>query len=89
MGTSCGCRWRSSSGRPRRSGSPAARRLAGPLDHFSDFYTGSLGAFAGIGITQMIEAFVSFDFLNLYGKKPPGVGAADWRSLVVGANFNY
>ena len=39
--------------------------------------------FAGFGITDMIEAFASFDFTNLYGKG----GSADFRTLVLGVNF--
>jgi hypothetical protein len=58
--------------------------LGGPLEDFGDFYFGSLGAFAGFGLTDMIEAFVSFDFTNLYGKN----GSADFRALVIGANFS-
>jgi hypothetical protein len=65
----------------------ARTTLGGPLDGFSDAYFGSLGAFAGFGLTEMIEIFVSFDFVNLYGKRPTGLDAADWRALVVGANF--
>ena len=30
--------------------------LGGPLDGFSDAYFGSLGAFAGFGLTEMIES---------------------------------
>ena len=61
----------------------ARTNLGGPLEDFGDYYFGSLGAFAGFGINDMIEAFVSFDFTNLYGKD----GSADFRSLVLGANF--
>ena len=62
--------------------------FGGPLDGFSDAYYGSLGAFGAFKITDMIEAFASFDFTNLYGKKPDGVGAADYRTLVLGVNFD-
>ena len=34
----------------------ARTTLGGPLDGFSDAYFGSLGAFAGFGLTDMIEA---------------------------------
>jgi hypothetical protein len=61
----------------------ARTNLGGPLDGFSDAYFGALGAFAGFGFTEMIEGFVSFDFTNLYGKN----GSADFRALVLGANF--
>ena len=62
--------------------------LGGPLDGFSDAYFGSLGVFGAFKITDMIEAFASFDFSNLYGKKGVGVGAADARTLVLGVNFD-
>jgi hypothetical protein len=61
----------------------ARTNLGGPLDGFGDSYFGALGAFAGFGLTDMIEAFVSFDFTNLYGKN----SSADYRALVVGVNF--
>jgi len=62
----------------------ARTNLGGPLEDFGDFYFGSLGAFAGFALTDMIEAFVSFDFTNLYGKN----SSADFRAMVVGANFS-
>jgi hypothetical protein len=65
----------------------ARTNLGGPLDGFSDYYFGALGVWAGFNINAMIEAFASFDFTNLYGKKASGVGAADGRALVLGANF--
>jgi hypothetical protein len=61
--------------------------FGGPLDGFGDAYFGSLGVFGAFRITDMIEAFASFDFTNLYGKKGPNVGAADGRTLVLGVNF--
>jgi hypothetical protein len=61
--------------------------LSGPLDGYSDSFRGSLGVFGAFRITDMIEAFAAFDFTNLYGKKLPGVGAADERTLVLGVNF--
>jgi hypothetical protein len=61
--------------------------FSGPLDHFSDFYTGSLGLFGAAPVSDMLDLFLSFDFGNLYGKHLLGAGAADERSLVVGVNI--
>ena len=57
--------------------------LSGVLDEFSDTYIGALGVFAGFGLTDMVEGFVSFDFADLYGKN----STADSRVLTVGVNF--
>jgi hypothetical protein len=62
----------------------AARTVfGGPFSHFGDNYVGSVGLYGAYAINQMIEAFLAFDFLNLYGKNSSG----DFRTLVVGANF--
>ncbi len=63
----------------------ARTTLGGPLDGFSDAYFGSLGLFGAFRITDMIEAFAAFDFTNLYGKGNSG----DYRTLVLGANFDF
>lgn len=55
----------------------------GPLDGFSDAFRGSLGLYLAFGLNEMIEPFLAFDFLNLYGKN----GSADFRSLLLGATI--
>ena len=61
----------------------ARTMITGPLDAYSDFYRGALGVFAGIGLSDMVEGMVSFDFTNLYGKG----SSADGRVLMVGVSF--
>lgn len=61
----------------------ARTNFGGPFSHFSDLYTGSLGAFGGFAITPNVEGFAAFDFLDLYGKN----GSGDYRALVLGANI--
>ncbi|HEY0705692.1 MAG TPA: hypothetical protein VGG33_02790 [Polyangia bacterium] len=57
--------------------------ISGPLDGFGDAFTGWLGAFLALGVNQSVDVFGSFTFETLYGKN----GGADWRTLVIGANF--
>ena len=57
--------------------------LSGIADEFSDTYEGFLGVFLGLGLSDMVEGFLSFDFGNLYGP----TRTADDRTLVVGVNF--
>jgi hypothetical protein len=57
--------------------------MYGPLDGFSDAWGGALGLFAAFAVSPLIEPFLAFDFLNLYGKG----GSADFRSLLIGTNI--
>src|SRR5262249_37772511 len=61
--------------------------FGGPLDSFGDNFTGALGVFGFYNINKNVDAFLRFDFTNLYGKHPFGEGAADRRVLIVGANI--
>jgi hypothetical protein len=58
--------------------------LAGPIDHFGDFYTIPLGIGGTFAINNMLDVRAQFAFTNLAGKG----STADARTLAIGAVYH-
>lgn len=61
--------------------------IGGPLDGFSDAYGVPIGVGAFYGVNNRVDVIGEFQFTNLLGKMPDGVGRADGRQLMVQVNF--
>lgn len=61
--------------------------VVGPLDGFADAYQAPLGVGVVHNVTEHIDVGARFSFDNLLGQQPPGVDAADARSLALLLNL--
>lgn len=61
--------------------------VVGPLDGFGDAYQAPLGVGVVHNVTEHIDVGARFSFDNLLGQQPPGVDAADARSLALLLNL--
>ena len=65
----------------------AATGIAGPLDGFGDAYVIPLGFGASFNVNEQLGVGADFWLLNVGGKKPEGVGAADFRALAIRLSY--
>ena len=65
----------------------AGTGIAGPLDGFGDAYVIPLGFGATFNVNQQLGVGADFWLLNVGGKKPDGVGAADFRALGIRVSY--
>ena len=61
--------------------------LVGPLDGFADAYQAPLGVGVVHNLTEHVDVGARFSFDNLLEQQPPGVDAADARSLALLLNL--
>ena len=61
--------------------------VVGPLDGFGDAYQAPLGVGVVHNVTEHVDVGARFSFDNLLGQQPPGVDAADARSLALLLNL--